>query len=138
MNNQTLTIETPYKKKKKNTDNHYVTNAVFLEKILDYKKAIKQAEKENKLKPQIPDDLARILILICEGMSMRYNFKNYSFREDMVCNALLICVKFIGNFDPKKSVNPFGFFSSCAFRSMVNTIKSEKKQFSLRFAAISK
>ena len=104
------------KKKFKQGDNFYIDNKKLLTLIVEHKKSLRDAERKKLVKPQIPDELARMILLMAQNMGRRWNFKNYTFLEDMQASAVLTCVKFIDNFDTEQSTNPFGFFSMVIFR----------------------
>jgi len=138
-----MTTKSPkkiYPKKKNPSKNIYVDNKHFLKLILAHKKAIKSAEKKGLPKPRIPEEIGKIFLMMAEKICGRYNFCNYSHEwlQEMQSDGLLHCIKYICNFDPKKSKNPFGFFSQILYFTYVNRIKSEKKQSAIRFQSIEK
>jgi hypothetical protein len=108
---------------------HYVNNKALLECIVEYRKKLQHAKeiRANRM-PPMPRYAGECLQLICERMSTRPNFGGYSYREDMVMEAVLNCVQAFDNFNPEKSNNPFGYFSRIAWRAMLRTIWEERKQ----------
>lgn len=61
-------------------------------------------------------------------MGTRWNFAAYTFRSEMVGDAILNLIKAVDNFDPSKSKNPFGYFSRIAWRAFLRRIEDEQDQ----------
>ena len=87
--------------------NHYVDNAEFLQKIKEYKLKCEIAKSENKPIPKIPDYLATCLMLIAKNLANKPNFYAYTFKDEMIGDAIENCIMYFHNFDPDKSSNPF-------------------------------
>jgi hypothetical protein len=79
---------------------------------------------------KMTDNLGVIVHKIANGLSHRPNFINYSFRDEMVQDAILNMVKALNNkkFDLNKGYNPFSYFTCIAFHTFCTRIKKEKKQ----------
>lgn len=78
--------------------------------------------------PRIPEYIGKCILLICENMGKRWNFSAYSFRDEMVSDAVLNLIKAVDNFDPTKSNNPFGYFSRIAWRAFLRRIEDESHE----------
>lgn len=76
-----------------------------------------------------PEILAVYLMKIANGLSHSPNFKNYSYREDMVSDAQLKMYKALKEkkFRFECASNPFSYFTTIAFNAFINRIKKEKK-----------
>ena len=98
---------------------NYVNNADFYNRLVEWKKS---GDKK------IPDDIAKTLVMICEHLAESGKFAGYTWRDEMVCDAILSCIKFCGNFDPEKSKNPFAFYSQIAYNSFIKRIGIEKQK----------
>lgn len=116
-------IERPRKKKV-----HYVNNKTLYEEMVKYRNAVKSAAAEGKSKPQIPRYIGECLLMICNKLSTKPNFMNYSYRDDMVADGIENCIGAIDNFDPDKSTNPFAYFTQIAWNAFIRRIQKEKKQ----------
>lgn len=66
--------------------------------------------------------------MIAEALSKKYYFIQYSYREDMVSDAVYTCLKYIDKFNPEKTRNPFSYFTQISFYAFVRKIQTEKKQ----------
>lgn len=105
----------------------YVTNAQIMDAWYDAKK-----------KGKLTNELARCLVLIAERYSYHPWFSGYSFREDMVCHAVVnLCANW-HKFKPEyaiekgQSPNPFAYFTTSCYRSFLSYLAEEKKERDIR------
>ena len=113
--------------------NHCVNNADFLKTIIQYKKDCRKAARENLDKPRIPDYIGKCLLLIAENLSHKPNFISYTFRDEMIADAIENCVMYFDNFDPKKSKNPFAYFTQIIYFAFLRRIHREKVQLYVKY-----
>ena len=73
----------------------------------------------------IGEELGRMLLLIAKNLSNKANFINYTWKEDMVQEAVLTCCKYLKNFDLKKSNNPFAYITTICSHAFVNYINKQ-------------
>ena len=106
---------------------HYVNNKEFLQIIKDWNVACKEALASGLPRPRIPESAGKILMLIAERYSLRPNFRNYTFRSDMVLQGIENAVKAFPSFDPDRFSNPLAYFTQCIHYSFIGTITKEKK-----------
>lgn len=116
------------KKKKRN----YVNNVEFLEAMIQYKKAVREAEDSGDEAPRIPNYIGECLYQIANRLAYRPNFINYTFRDDMVADGLENAIMCINNFDAEKSKNPFAYFTRVIWFAFIRRIHKEKKQTYVR------
>jgi hypothetical protein len=108
---------------------YYVDPKEFLRVIIEYKKECKLAKKEKRERPKIPDYLGKCLMLIAENLSHKPNFSGYTYRDEMVEDALENCIMYFDNFDPtRKTKNPFAYFTQISYYAFIRRITKEKKQ----------
>lgn len=115
----------PAKKRKapgtadKTKKENYVDQGEFLHEINDFYVSGKPSEK-----------IGTMIYKIANGLSHRPNFINYSFRDEMVNDAIVNMLKALNGkkFDPSKGFNPFSYFTCIAFHTFCTRIKKEKKQ----------
>ena len=116
-------------KKTKEPKIHYVNNAEFLKALIQWKKDCVDAEDSGEEHPpRIPNYIGECILKIASRLSYRPNFANYPYREEMVSDAVLNCITYIGNFDPAKSTSPFGYLTQICWFSFVRIINKEKKE----------
>ena len=106
---------------------HYVNNADFLVALIDYKKRCKEAAKNNKDDPPIPNYVGECFLKIAEHLSRKPNFVSYSFRDEMIADGIENCIMYFRNFDPTKSSNPFAYFTQIIYYAFLRRISKEKK-----------
>ena len=106
---------------------HFVDNKKFFEAILDYKALCAKAKEEGKPEPIVPDYIGRCIIDISTHLAQRYNFANYTFRDEMVSDGIERAIYALHKFNPEKSSNPFSYFTQRVFFAFVVRIKAEKK-----------
>jgi len=77
----------------------------------------------------LTDDLAENIKKIAYGLSYNSSFINYSYKDDMIGDAL---IKMYSALKYKKykfetGSNPFSYFTTIAYHAFINRIKKEKK-----------
>jgi len=112
---------------------HYVNNKEFSQAVVDYVKTVREAREKGKDDPIVTDYIARCFLKISEGLSHKSNFVRYTYREEMVMNAVENCLNAIGNYNieaatRKGKPNAFGYFTQICWFAFIRRIKKEKKQ----------
>ena len=108
----------PVKKIKPREREHYVNSREFEEEIRAFYNSghvtIKLGESINK---------------IANGLSFAPNFINYSYKEDMVGDAIVKMFSALKNkkFKLDSGFSPFSYFTTIAFHAFINRIKKEKR-----------
>lgn len=102
---------------------HYVNNKDFYDAIVTYRKKI--SENSNT---RVPDYVGQCIMAICTKLSTKPNFIGYSFRDEMISDAIENCIASVDGFDPEKSRNPFAYFTQIAWNAFIRRISKEKKQ----------
>lgn len=77
---------------------HYVNNREFTEKLVEYIEAYK-ATPENEPKPRVSNYIGDCFMRIANKVAMRSNFWQYTYRDDMIGDAVENCLIYIHNFD---------------------------------------
>ena len=113
--------------------NHYINNKDFLKEMTAYRTAIRKAKRLGQPKPQIPRYVAECFMKIAENLSHKPNFLSYTFRDEMVADAIENCVMYVDNFDPSKSSNPFAYFTQIVYYAFLRRIQKEKKQLYVKY-----
>lgn len=110
----------PSKKSKKNNA-HYVNSKEFTEDIKEYYRSGSD---------EIGEKLGQSIFKIATGLSFAPNFINYSYKDEMVGDAIvkMFSALKMKKFDLNTGNNPFSYFTTIAFHAFINRIKKEKKQ----------
>lgn len=134
---------------------HYVNNAQFLEALKEYRNVLKnynESLKQYELdivcgceprhpkpkKPRVPNYLGECIYKIASHLSFKPNFINYTFRDDMVGDAVENALIYIDRFDPEKSSNPFAYFTQISWYAFLRRIQKEKKEMEIKNKLIEK
>lgn len=112
----------------------YLDNVKFFQAMKEHKTRSLAAVAEGK-SPRVPLDnyVGKCIFDICKNLSLRPNFIGYSYRDEMVSDAIETCVSNAHHFNPNAvtrsgTPNPFSYFTLIAWRAMIHRIKNEKKQ----------
>lgn len=95
------------------------------------KDLIPEIEKFTKTEV-ISEELGAMLLLIAKNLSNKGNFINYTWKEDMIQEAVLTCCKYLKNFDLEKSNNPFAYITTICNHAFVNYINKQKKHSEIK------
>ena len=107
---------------------HYVNNKDLYAHIVKRKELIKQALAEGKDKPPLDNYLGECILKISNHLAYKSNFINYTFRNEMIGDAIENCVKVLDNFDPERGSNPFAYLTQIAYNAFIRRIQIEQKQ----------
>lgn len=128
--------------------NHYVDNKAFLEAFKRYllvalplkaewerkcsellAKGVSKEDLPKFERPRTPDYefIGECILKIAEHLSYKPNFMNYTFREEMVGDAIENAIQYLENFDPEKSNNPFAYFTQLMGYAFLRRIAKEEK-----------
>ena len=122
---------------------HYVNNKEFSQAVMDYAVAVHEAKAKDNTIPKVTDYIARCFIKIAEGLSHRPNFVRYTYREEMVMDAVENCLRAIGNYKIETATrtgkpNAFSYFTQICYYAFIRRIMKEKKQQDIKFKFIEK
>ena len=121
---------------------HYVNNKEFSLAVVDYCESAEKARKQkSKNTPIVPDYIAECFLKIAEGLSHKSNFIRYTYREEMVMDAVENCLKAIKNYDIKTATrtgtpNAFAYFTQISWYAFLRRIEKEKKQQDIKLKYI--
>lgn len=120
---------------------HYVNNADFSQAVVDYVTTVNEARENNKTIPKVPDYVAQCFLRIAEGLSHKSNFIRYTYREEMVMDAVENCLKAINNYDIEAATrtgkpNAFAYFTQITWYAFLRRIAREKKQQDIKMKYI--
>lgn len=123
-------------KNKKKTPVYYMNNKDLYAQMVEYKKSVEAAKQAGKELPRVPEKIGMAIYSIAENFSRDSRFYNYPFREDMVMDAVENCIRYINNFDPEKTQNPFAYFTQISFYAFLRKIDKEKTYLYTKFKNI--
>ncbi len=118
--------------------NNFIDNKEFYAAFVDFHAKCIEAQEKGEPRPIVPRYIGKCFLDIAEHLSMRPNFSNYMYRQDMVMDAVENCVVYCHRFDPAKSKNPFSYFTQVCWYAFIRRISKEKKQIEICDKIISK
>lgn len=97
--------------------NYYVTNDELIAELKQYDKT-----------GVISNELGKMFLDIARNLSNKGNFSGYSWKRDMIGEAVYTCVRYVYNFDinKQKKPNPFAYFSRICYNCFLGYIKKQK------------
>lgn len=121
---------------------HYVNNKEFSTAVVEYCTQCKQELDSGNRRPMIPDYIAQCFLRIAEGLSHKANFVRYTYREEMVMDAVENCLKAIENYNIEAATrsglpNAFAYFTQISWYAFLRRIQKEKKQQDIKMKFIS-
>ena len=78
--------------------------------------------------PPVTNYIGECFLKIATHLSYRPNFINYTYRDEMICDAIENCIQYIGNFNREKSNNAFAYITQICYYAFLRRIQKEKKQ----------
>lgn len=112
---------------------HYVNNAEFSQAVVEYVRSVNEANEKGEEVPVMPRYVAECFLKIATGLSHATNFVRYTYREEMVMDAVENCLRAVKNYDVdaatrKGKPNAFGYFTQISWYAFIRRITKEKKQ----------
>ena len=122
---------------------HYVNNAEFSQAVVDYVTTVNEARDKNKQLPIVTDYIASCFLKIAEGLSHKSNFSRYTYREEMVMDAVENCLKAINNYNLETATrtgkpNAFAYFTQISWFAFLRRIAKEKRQQDVKLKYLEK
>ncbi len=118
---------------RKSKNVHYINNQEFSQAVVQYVTTVKEAKDKKKSLPVVPDYIAVSFLRIAENLSHKSNFIRYTYREEMVMDAVENCLKAVENYDINAATrtgkpNAFAYFTQIIWYAFLRRITKEKKQ----------
>ena len=120
---------------------HYINNADFSAAVVEYVKEVNEAVAKDMQIPIVPNYVAECLLKIAERLSHKSNFVRYTYREEMVMDAVENCLKALANYNVEAATrggkpNAFGYFTQISWYAFLRRIQKEKRQQDLKLKFI--
>jgi hypothetical protein len=121
---------------------HYVNNAMFSNAVVEYVTTLNEARSAEAKLPVVTNYIATCFLKIAEGLSHKSNFIRYTYREEMVMDAVENCLKAIENYNLEAATrtgrpNAFAYFTQISWYAFLRRIAKEKKQQEIKFKYLS-
>lgn len=103
------------------TAKYYLSNSKLLPEVIRAKGIGK-----------VTDELAAMLMMLTKKYAQRPCFSGYTYKEDMISEAMANLCQNALKFKPEKSENPFAYYTSCINSSFLQFLNVEKKHRRIR------
>jgi hypothetical protein len=128
--------------KMKRASIHYVNNKEFSQAVVDYCLTVEEAKANKTQLPIVTDYIASCFLRISEGLSHKSNFIRYTYREEMVMDAVENCLRAIENYNIEAATrtglpNAFAYFTQISWYAFLRRIAKEKKQQEIKLKYLS-
>lgn len=109
--------------------NHYVDPVLFTRQLKDYQEKREYNELHGLPEAKIPEEIGTTILKICTNLSKRYNFRGYSFLDEMVSEGVVHCINAVKKYQVREGKSPpFSYFTFIASFAFIRKIKSEQKE----------
>lgn len=115
---------------------NYINNKEFYAHLVEYKKLCDEAEKNNEPTPRITETIGQAFLMISKKLASKSNFSGYTYKDEMISDALENCIVAIHSFNPEKSKNPFAYFTQIIWYAFLRRIEKEKKQTYVKYKSL--
>ena len=121
---------------------HYVNNKEFSQAVVDYVRELNEAQSKEEKLPVVPNYIASCFLKIAEGLSHKSNCSRYTYREEMVMDAVENCLRAIENYNVEAATrtgnpNAFAYFTQISWYAFLRRIAKEKKQQDVKLKYLS-
>lgn len=107
---------------------NYINNKTLYESMKKYRRELRKSIKNDNPKPRVPEYIGECIVLICNNLAKKPNFSGYTYKQEMVSDGIIDCISAVDNFNPRKTNNPFAYFTQIAWNAFIRRIYKEKKQ----------
>ena len=125
--------------------NYYLDKDEMRNALREHRDKCNEAEANGEPLPQVSDYLAECFMNISKGLAMKYNFRKYSFIQDMIMDGVIKCLKGVRSFDPDmisektgKPVSPLAYFTQTCFYEFLIRLKAEEKEAAVKWSLLMK
>lgn len=81
---------------------------------------------------QMTNKLAKMFMMMCERYGNKWNWRGYTYNDEMKSQALLQLAQVGLQFDESKSQNPFAYYTATITNSFTRILNTEKKNQNIR------
>lgn len=111
---------------------NYINGKEFYDELKIYHKQYLESIELKEDKPPLSEKIAFAIIQIATRLMNSYNFVNYTYKDEMISDAILKCLDKVHRFDPSISENAFAFFTQISWHAAITRIKIEQKESSVK------
>ncbi len=109
---------------------NYCNNVDLTNAIIDYQKLCRKNKRNEVPLPTMPKYIGECIYNICNRLTkgFNFNFQSYTYRDEMVLDAIERCCYAVHKFNHKKSsAGAFAYLTTVAINAQKKRIKDEQK-----------
>ena len=106
---------------------HYVDNKLLYSEMTKFINDCREAKTDEDQRPKIPEYIGVCIYKIATRLATKPNFASYTYKDEMISDGIETCCRYLHNFDPDKSTNPFAYFTQIIYYAFLQRIQKEKK-----------
>jgi len=123
---------------KKKVKEHYVDNKKFYTEMIRFRKAYDEAKEKELQRPQMSNYAGMAIYKIAHRLANSPNFRNYTYRDEMIEDGIENAIAYAHNFDPEKYTNPFAYFTTIVYYAFLRRIDREERNLYIKYKSIEK
>lgn len=116
---------------------NYIDNKELVKILSAYHYECKAAKEAGLEKPPVPLNICEAILLTANNLAFAPNFVRYTFKDEMILDAIENCIRYIHNFNPEKTDNAFAYMTQIAWNAFSRRIIKERKQTYIKSKMIS-
>jgi hypothetical protein len=110
---------------------HYVTNKQLLEE-LEIWHGTKHVENGKEVLGRMSEKLGEYILSIATNLANKGNYCGYTYKDELIGDAILTCIKYLKNFDITISQNPFAYITQICSRCFIAHIKKQNNHSKIK------
>ena len=120
------------RRKPKEKSEWYVDKSTMFDAYVEYAAKRDEAKALGKEPPRITEYLGSCIQKIATGLMFSPNFIGYSYREEMISDAIENCFLYFDKFDPNRGSQIFSYYTQICYFAALRRIHAEKKQLYIK------
>lgn len=121
---------------KPSTTSHYVDNKKLYQSLAGWLEAVEASNRDKQPRPVLPDYVAECMYKMATRLAQKGGFVNYTFKEEMVGDAMESCLRYIHNFNHRKYTNAFAYITQIIHNAFIRRIQKEQKQLYVKMKIV--
>lgn len=110
----------------KNKNRNYIDKKTLHEHLKRHIQKVRECEEKGIDPPPANDYIGNAIIQMATKYATKWNFNQYTWKDEMIGDGILAAVKAINKYDPdREEENPFGYFNQAIYWSFQARIKLE-------------
>jgi hypothetical protein len=109
-------------------DEYFVDNDRLRRELVEYVRQVKEAKANGQVEPRLNDYIGDAIYKTANKLATSRSFINYSYKEEMIGDAIENCVAGVKNYDESVSKYAFAYLTQICYYAFINRIAVEKKE----------